>query len=108
MRRAAVNVIPRRLAKAKPVGSLSGNLHALAIIVRACAVGSGRALVCTVGDAVHVISRHRGLGALIERKAPMATLGVYDQRASARDILADLQFAADALASEKGGTRCAA
>lgn len=87
-------MIPRRLAAAKPQASLLGNLHALAILVRACAVGSGRATVCAVGNDVHVLSAHRSLAQYVETKAPDAIVGIYDGRASARTILDDLRFAA--------------
>ncbi len=87
-------MIPRRLANAKPQASLTGNLHALAILVRACAIGSGRVTVCAVGDDVHVVSAHRPLACYVESKAAGTIVGIYDQRAQAGDILDDLRFAA--------------
>lgn len=87
-------MIPRRLAAAKPQASLHGNLHALAILVRACAVGSGRTTVCAVGNDVHVLSAHRPLAHYVETKAPDSIIGIYDGRAPLREILEDLRFAA--------------
>ena len=89
--------IPRRLAQSIPQATLRGDLHALAIMVRACAVGSGCALVAAVGADVHLIADRRPLAQIVRDKAPHTIIGRYDYRASASDILADLQFAAECI-----------